>query len=56
MRKVLAIALMGGALIVSSTVAFAQTTATSDQPAVGHNGEYIVDQQITPYAPPTQTR
>ena len=56
MRKLLAIVLMGGALIVSSTAAFAQATINNGEPAVGHNGEYTVDRQITPFAPPTQTR
>jgi hypothetical protein len=55
MRKLLNIVPMGGALIVSSTAAFAQTTMISREPAVGRNGEYAADRQITPFAPHTQT-
>ena len=51
MQKLLAIVLMRGVLIVSSTAAFAQATTPGGQPPVGRNREYTVDQQTTPIAP-----
>ena len=55
MRKLLSIVPMGGARVVSSTAAFARITMICREPAVGRNGEYTADQQITPFAPHTQT-
>ena len=51
MQKLQAIVLMRGARVVSSTAAFARTTMICREPAVGRNGEYTADQQITPFAP-----
>jgi hypothetical protein len=58
MRKLLAVMLMGGALIVSTSAAFAQDSMGTDQPAVGQNqdGSYTIDQQTTPFAPNTQAQ
>lgn len=59
MRKLLAALLMGGALIVSTSAAFAQDSMGTDQPGVGQNdqtGPYTVDQQSTPFAPNTQAQ
>ena len=57
MRKLLAIVLMGGALIVSTSAAFAQDMG-SDEPAMGPNqdGGYTVDQQTTPFVSNTQAQ
>jgi hypothetical protein len=59
MRKLLAVMLMGGALIVSTSAAFAQDSMGTDQPAVGQNdqsGSYTVDEQSTPYVSNTQAQ
>jgi len=58
-RKFLAIMLMGGALIVSASAAFAQDNMGIDQPAVGQTNQtspYTVDQQATPFASNTQAQ
>jgi len=58
-RKFLAIMLMGGALIVSASAAFAQDNMGTDQPAVGQSDQtspYTVDQQATPFASNTQAQ
>jgi hypothetical protein len=51
MRKLLAVMLMGGALIVSTSAAFAQDSMGTNQPVVGNDqsGAYTVDEQSTPY-------
>ena len=56
MRKLLAAMLMGGALIVSTSAAFAQDIMGPDQSGVGQNGSYTVDQQTTPFVPNTQAQ
>ncbi len=60
MRKLLAVVLMGGALIVSASAAFADNSMSTDQSAVGQgvdqNGYYWVDQQATPQAPNIQAQ
>jgi len=59
MRKLLAIVLVGGALIVSASAAFADnttdgTTLTTDQNPSSTG--YWVDQQSTPFAPSPQAQ
>ena len=57
MRKFLAVLLMGGALMVSVSAAFAQDTMGSGQ-LVANNltGPFVVDDQTTPFAPNPQSR
>ena len=58
MRKLLAVMLMGGALIVSTSAAFAQEPAWAPtRPVVGQSsqsGSYTVDEQSTPCVSNTQ--
>ena len=57
MRKFLAILLMGGALTLSTSAAFAQDIMGSG-PWVTTNltGPYVVDNQATPFAPNPQAK
>lgn len=59
MRKLLAIVLMGGALIVSASAAFADNATNGTDLSSGQNASssgYVVDQQGTPLAPNVQAQ
>jgi len=59
MRKLLAVVLMGGALIVSASAAFADNSMSTNQSAVSQSVDqngYWVDQQETPQAPNVQAQ
>jgi len=60
MRKLVAIAVMSGALIVSASAAFAQNSTTPDQTSVSQaalqacRDGYWIDQQCAPFPANTQ--
>jgi hypothetical protein len=57
MRKLLAILVLGGAFVLSTSAAFAQDTMGGG-PSVTTNvtGPYVVDNQTTPIRPNTQAK